>query len=75
MTVLTEFWPNLAVFRNMNPPVSVFVADGRKDIGVGANETSADLEIGSNEMSWRVDVSFDSFGQIRPPEMAEFCVF
>ena len=59
----------------MSSPVSFFVADGRKGVGVGANERSGDLEIGSNEMSWRVDVSFDSFGQIRPPEMAEFCVF
>ena len=26
----------------------------------------------SYERSWPVDVPFESFGQIRPPEMAEF---
>ena len=30
------------------------------------------LEIGSYERSWPVDVPFESFGQIWPPEMAEF---
>ena len=33
---------------------------------------SRDLGIGSYERSWPVDVPFDSFGQIRPSEMAEF---
>ena len=34
--------------------------DGRRDLGIG-----------SYERSWPVDVPFDSFGQVRPPEMAE----
>ena len=42
-------------------PGCIFVTDGRRY-----------LEIGSYERSWQLDVTFDSFGQIRPPEMAEF---
>ena len=38
----------------------IFVMDGRRDLGIG-----------SYERSWPVDVPFDSFGQVRPPEMAE----
>ena len=37
------------------------MTNGRRDLGVG-----------SYERSWPVDVPFDSFGQIRSPEMAEF---
>ena len=39
----------------------IFLTNGRRDLGIG-----------SYERSWPVDVPFDSFGQIRPPEMAEF---
>ena len=39
----------------------VFVTDGHTDLGIC-----------SYERSWHVDVPFDSFGQIRPPEKAEF---
>ena len=42
-------------------PGCIFVTDGRRDLGIG-----------SYERSWPVDVPFDSIGQIRPPEMAEF---
>ena len=42
-------------------PGCIVLTDGRTDLGIG-----------SNERSWRVDVSFDSFGQIRPPERADF---
>ena len=42
-------------------PGCIFVMNGRRDLGIG-----------SYERSWPVDVPFDSSGQIRPPEMAEF---
>ena len=42
-------------------PGCIFVTNSRRDLGIG-----------SYERSWPVDVPFDSFGQIRPPEMAEF---
>ena len=42
-------------------PGCIFVTNGRRDLGIG-----------SYERSWPVDVPFDSFGQIRSPEMAEF---
>ena len=42
-------------------PGRIFVTDGRRDLGIGAYE-----------MVWRVDVPYDSFGQIRSPDMAEF---
>ena len=44
----------------MGFPGCFFVTDGRRELGIG-----------SYESSWRVDVPFDSFGQNRPPEMAE----
>ena len=39
----------------------IFVTDARRDLGIG-----------SYEVSWHVDMPFDSFGQIRQPEMVEF---
>ena len=44
-------------------PGCIFVPDSRRD-----------LEIGSYERFWPVDVPFDSFDQVRPLEMAEFAV-
>ena len=38
----------------------MFLTDGHRHLGIC-----------SNERSWCVDVSFDSFDQIRPPEIAE----
>ena len=38
----------------------IFVTDGRRDLGIG-----------SYEMSWPVNVPFDSLGQVWPPEMTE----
>ena len=61
---ISRIWPKLpktAGFQNMSFPGCFFVTDGHKDVGVGANGRY-----------WCVYVPFDSFGQNRPPEMAEF---
>ena len=55
--------PKSAVFFKKSAfPGCFFITDGRRDLGIG-----------SYERSWAVDRPFDSFGQGRPPEMAEIC--
>ena len=51
---------NQRFFETCAFPGCFFVTDGR-----------IDLRICSYERSWPEDVPFDSFGQVRPPEMAE----
>ena len=43
-------------------PGCISVTDGHRDLGIGSYES---------ERSWPVDVPCDSFGQMRPREMAE----
>ena len=57
-----DFWGIGACSCSLNTcPGCIFVTNGQRD-----------LEIASNERSWSVDVPFDSFGQVHPPDMAEF---
>ena len=51
---------NQRFFETCAFPGCFFVTGGRIDLGIG-----------SYERYWPVDVPFDSFGQVRPPEMAE----
>ena len=53
--------PSVCPFVIDSFPGCIFVTDDHRD-----------LEVGSYERYWPVDVPFDSFGQIRSPKMAEF---
>ena len=72
LTVSARFgyrkWPNWAKMSKKQRFIETwdfqgcfFVTDGRWDLGIG-----------SYEMSWRLNMPFDSFGQIRPLKMADF---